>query len=148
VIEPILQAVAIKVAALNPTIAAQPVPVVVRKLARRQEGVDPARQLTVCKSPVPEETRRFGGKYDLDTWRVRLSVEAPNNDDQVANLDDYSTLRQQLIDGFKKKPDDLMGLDNLRDVRAVPAEFLDYEKIEQNYDHFAVDVLVSVVRER
>ena len=144
----VLNAVAARVGTLNLSLAGVAVPVVVRKIPTHQAGVDPGTRITVCKSPVAEAIKRIGGIYDLTTWRVRVVVESPNRDDQVKNLDVYSGWRDQLMTAFAQKPTDLMGLDNLQDLRAAPAEFLEAEKIAEGWDHQAVDVLVGIVRAR
>src|SRR5262245_59127691 len=116
-IDQINQGIAARVATLGLTFETAPVPIKIRKLPRHQEGVAPVTQITVCKSPSPETVRRWGGIYDLWTYRHRVVVEAPNRDDQQANLPTYSGWRDQIAKAFEQKPADLMGLDNLRDCK-------------------------------
>lgn len=147
-IDSVLDGLVALVETLGLALGGEPVPVQKRKHLKRQKGVDPATRVVVMRSPLPETVKRWGGVYDRTTYRARVAVVSPNNDDQSADLPDYSSWRDQLVRLLSKKPADLLGLDGLQDLRARPGDFLPGDKIEEGYDVQWIDVEVSVVRAR
>jgi hypothetical protein len=66
----------------------------------------------------------------------------------LTTLPEHTALRDALKDAFKVKPADLMGLDNLRDVRALPGRLFDRALSKAGYDFQSVEVTVDIVAAR
>lgn len=119
------------------------VPVVKRKIAKREKGIDPAVQITVSgsvRSPamVP---RAFGRR--LEVFIVDITVVSSNNNDQLSNLDLYAAWRTAIERKFFAPP--LYGVSEVFDLNILQGSFLDVENIQANYDVQLVRVEVSAV---
>jgi hypothetical protein len=123
------------------------VPIVKRKLPKRRQA-DPDLFIVVCPSLRPDEIRRWTNRHDRFLYFSTLAVIGRNKDDALTTLPEHTALRDALKDAFKAKPADLMGLDNLRDVRAAPGRLFDRALAKAGYDFQSVEVTVDIVQDR
>jgi len=124
-----------------------PVPIVKRKQPKRRQD-DPPLLIVVCPSQRPDEIRRWTNIHDRFLYFSTVAVIGRNRDDQLTSLPEHTALRDALKDAFKVKPADLMGLDNLRDVRATGGRLFDRALAKAGYDFQSVEVTVDIVEDR
>ncbi|QJW98686.1 hypothetical protein [Frigoriglobus tundricola] len=71
-------------------------PVVVRKGAKKEPGVDAATQITISKAVEAERKIKIAFGHLATVWPIEVTLIAPNNDDFVTNMGTYSSYRQQI----------------------------------------------------
>jgi hypothetical protein len=143
------------VTALGLSMNGQAVPVVLRKGAKKEPGVDPVPLITVSNESGSEEWHRFAfgnGPKISPTWKViykiNITVIAANNDDFLTNLDVYAQWRQQLRNTFTSWPQatpqvPLPNVPQVFDLDVTPESFLDLGTMQVQYDDQRVSLLVT-----
>ncbi len=128
-----------------------PIPVVKRKLPKKEEVVDPPVQITVCKSETPEQVKWYAfpsTNKPKGTVRVKYSLEvtiiSPNNDDQYTNLPDYAYWREKIRVLFSTKAA-FSGVSEVIDCDAKLGVYLDRDQINENYDYQTVGLIVTTI---
>jgi hypothetical protein len=147
-IDTVLDAVASRVESLNLSLGGNAIPVAKGKHPRQGEGEGANTQVMVCPARDPRAQRRFTSRHDLETYRVRVALWTPGNHDNTANLTELAAIEDQIQQALDHKPADLLGLDDLRDVRADTALFLDRPAFLDGWDALVTDVELDIVRER
>ncbi|MBP3956325.1 hypothetical protein J8F10_13625 [Gemmata sp. G18] len=120
------------------------VPVVKRKLPKREEAVDPSEQVTVSGAAELDSVTpiAFGDVFRV-RYRVEVTLVTSNKNDQVKNLPEYLAFRQQVRQLFRKPP--LVGAAAVVDLDVVGGEFLDRGMISQGYDYQQVVIRVTTI---
>ena len=141
---PILAAARAKIAALNPSVGGEALPVLVRRAAHRRQTMDPKRMITVAKSATPEQTtrRRFGlwqTEYVID---VVLHAPYAGPDDAA---DELLALRDRIVDSFKAVP--LAGAPAVFEMDCQPADWMRPTGEASEWDWFACQITATVAHE-
>ena len=151
VITGILNAVAAKIQGVLLTDPAtnQFLPVVIRKLPRRQEGIGPIPQITVYRSDSPEDLKYLAFKQQSTIYTIYVVIIAAGNQDLVSDIAVYDGWRNAIQNSFKppnlpRSNPLLLGVPGCWDVRVVPDVWLDRQHINQNYDYQATAIHVSI----
>lgn len=151
----LLDAVVKTIQALNCQLNGESVPVVKRKLPKKEQSVDPAVQITVCASEDVDEQKYhdFTGAMRV-TYVFEITIISPNNDDQLTNLDIYTEWRESIRMRFKKPPFVVYyGTDEngallpvtVFQMRVLPGKFLDRKLISDNYDYQMLRLEIVVI---
>jgi len=147
-IDDVLEAVAARLQGAGLSLAGTPVEARKSKQPHQEEGESRDVQFTVCAKPQPKDVRRFTSLHDLHTYRLQVVLWSPGNRERLANLPDLAALEDAVQTLFDRRPDDLMGLDGVRDVKAATSVFLDLPAYLQGWDASATEVSVEIVRDR
>jgi hypothetical protein len=147
-IDDILNAVVTKVQALGLTFGGNPIPVEKGKQPRHAEGETANTQIFVHMAADPKRPRRFTSLHDLQTFRIRVAFWTPGNFDNTANLAALASIEDSLATALERKPADLLGLDDVRDVSSDSQFFVPKEPFLKGWDVIALDVEIEIVRER
>ena len=149
-IDDVQDAVAAAVQALGLAFGSPPaaIPVVKGKQPRQQTGTSANVQITVSAAQRPREVKRFTSLHDLHTFRLQVVGWTPGNADNTSNSVANAAIEDALRQAFNKKPVDLLGIDDLRDVRAQTATYLDRSAFVKGWDVQGIDVEIDVVRAR
>jgi hypothetical protein len=144
----VLDAIVTRAAGLGLLADGNPVPIVKRKLPKRRQD-DPPVMIVVCPSAERrDEIRRYTNRHDRFLYFSTLAVIGRNKDDHLTALPEHTAIRDALKDAFKVKPADLMGLDDLRDVRSAGGRLFDRALSRAGYDFQTVEVTVDIVSDR
>lgn len=145
-----LNAMQVDVASLNlQTPGGIQIPVVIRKLPKKDETLDPPTQITICAKEVPETVKEitFANQVWL-IYHLLITVVSPNNtDDSATNIPLYTTWRQSIRQKFQglNFATPITAVKNLETEQDV---FLDRKAISDLYDYQAVGVEIEAVETR
>jgi hypothetical protein len=126
-------------------------PVVKRKLPAVEEGIDPAKQITVYRmdhgggwkwlafpsSGRPKGTVRV--KYP-----VGVTLITPGKHDRLSGLDDNALVREQIARHFARSSP-FTGIAEVQDVEVEDDVFLDRGAMNKNWDYQTVGLMVATV---
>lgn len=142
-----LTAISNSIQGLDLALSGQAVAVNIRKLPKREEGLDPATQVLVVPSETPERVEQFAYPNQVNvTYSCQVMVVSPNDGDQITNLPTYLDWRQDIRQLFQGPP--LTTVSGCWMTKIVPGKPLDREKINLNYDYLDLAVEVSCVEVR
>lgn len=151
----LMDAIVATIQELNCQLNGESVPVVKRKLPKKEQQVDPAVQITVCAAEDVEDQQYhdFTGAMRV-TYAFEITIISPNNDDQLTNLDLYTEWRESIRMRFKKPPfvvyygTDESGVAlpvTVFQMRVLPGKFLDRNLISENYDYQMLRLEIVVI---
>lgn len=141
VLNSILDATVKKVKQLGLSYKGGIVPVVKRKLPKKEETVDPARQITICGAQKVDKLSWLAFGVKRMEYVVQIVIICPNNDDQASDIEIYSFWRQTIRDDFAEPP--LAGVSEVWDMDVLEGEFLNRDEISANYDYQEIPVKVT-----
>lgn len=142
-----LSAIEASINGLSLAIGGQTVTVNIRKLPKREEGLDPATQILVVPSETPERVEQFAYPNQVNVaYSCQIVVINPNDGDQITNLPTYLDWRQSIRELFQGPP--LTTVSGCWMTKIVPGRPLDREKINLNYDYLDLSVEVYCVEVR
>jgi hypothetical protein len=144
----VLDRVVIRLESLDLDLDGTLVPVAKGKQPRQGEGETSNTQILVCPAADPKRARRFTNIHELHTYRLMILLWTPGNFDNTALMTELAELEDTIAQAFDVKPADLMGLDDLRDVRSDTDGFIPRGPFVQGWDVLALAVEVDIVRER
>lgn len=145
----VLDAVAAQIDALDYAIGTSgTVTVVKRKLPVKAASIDQLipEQLIVCPSEAPGPHRAYAFKRIEQTHLIDVVLVAPNRNNQVVNLPEYTALFQTLLVLFNKpRPSPDWTLPT-RSIRSRPKDLFDRKVIEAlGLDVLSIEVAVTAV---
>lgn len=153
VLNDVLDKVVEQVDLLGLALDGTPLPVVKRKLPKKEELVDPPYQITVSKSEEPEGWRWYAFPSTSNPkgairkeYLVEITTITPNDNDQLTDLDTYTEWREQVIKLFSH-PKTFAGIAQVFDCNAAPGVFLKREEVSNNYDYQQVGVRVITLEQ-
>ncbi len=79
------------------------------------------------------------------TYPVMVTLIAPNNNDQVANLQAYTALRQAIRLLYRDRAPFVGLVPEVWDCNVREAEFLNAKELAEGYDYMVVQVDVDTV---
>ncbi len=134
VLDRILSAVVSKLQLAGLSAGGNLLPVVKRKLPKKQETVDEDYQVTVSGAENADQTKRiaFGNAYKVN-YTVEITLVSPN-EDQLTNLGDHTIWRESVRALFMKA-NPLPTVTEVKRLEIVPAPFLDRSILSQGYDY-------------
>lgn len=140
----ILTAVKSQIDTLSLTINGNSLATVIRKLPKKEAGVDAPNQITV--SPSQTEPRitpwAFGNRF-LHEYLIEITLICPNNDDQFTDLDNYSQIRQDISNLFLLP--NSIAVSGVLDTRLMDADFHDRKFVISGYDFMQLILKVRTV---
>ena len=138
----ILDAVVTRVASLGLIKDSVVIPVVKRKLPRRQETMDSPTTITVSPPDAPDSViyAAFGAQWW--SYTVNITVVSPNDQDLASNIDTYTGWRDQIkalfMPPFASPP--LVGVPLVWDMRVKPQVLFHRSMLAMNYDYQQIAV--------
>ncbi len=150
VLDGIFQTVLSSVSGLSLTLNGNAIPASISKLPKKEAVVDPAVQIAICLSPRGESTKPMafgtGNRPQMQVvYPVLVTLIAPNNNDQVKNLQAYTTLRQSIRLLYRDKTPFVGLVTEAWDCDVKEAAFLDTKELAEGYDYMVVGVDVKTV---
>ncbi|AMV26118.1 hypothetical protein VT84_17095 [Gemmata sp. SH-PL17] len=147
VLDRILSAVVSKVQLDGTTVGPALMPVVKRKLPKKEERVDADYQVTVSGSENVDATRRiaFGHVFRVE-YSVEITLITPNGD-QLTHLADHTVWREATRAVFMA-PKPLAGVPEVKRLEIVEAPFLDRSLLSQGYDYDQIQLTVWTFENR
>ncbi|AMV27369.1 hypothetical protein VT84_23420 [Gemmata sp. SH-PL17] len=147
VLDRILSAVVSKVQLAGVTVGPNLMPVVKRKLPKKEEKVDADYQVTVSGSENVDATRRiaFGHVFRVE-YTVEITLITPNAD-QLTHLADHTVWREATRAAFMA-PKPLAGVPEVKRLEIVEAPFLDRSLLSQGYDYDQIQLTVWTFENR
>ena len=112
------------------------VPVVLRKLPRRGETLDPPTQITISPPDAPDQVQYafFGGQW----WKytVLITIICPNDKDLVSNIDIYTQWRESIRGLFltTDNPGTNLGVPAVFDARVRPMVLFNRGMLSAGFD--------------
>lgn len=140
-LNPIMNGIATAVGNLGLTWSAAAIPVSVRKIPTRGQTLDACPQIVVCKGRPPQATADSKGK--AVRYFVNVVLIAPNDDDQLSNIDDSQAFDEIVRNNLERVPVQQFGVGAVWDVRCTHLENYQPHEIAQGYETNAVQVAVS-----
>lgn len=144
----ILDTVVQGVTALGLQLNGKVLPVVKRKLPKKQEVVDLGAQITVSGTVDVDRQKpwAFGAGtgtalYRVD-YRIEITLICPNDNDAVTNLDAYTQFRESIRQAFRNAP--LAGT-QVYDQKFDDGPFLDRGNMHDGYDYQQVVIKMSTI---
>jgi len=119
------------------------VPVVMRKLAKKEKGVDPVVMITVSGSVVQGNMSPLAFGLRREVYVVDITTVVPNGNDQSSNISVYALWRSLIERRFSKPP--LYGVSECFDLNILQGSFLDRDNIKAGNDVQLVRVEVTCV---
>lgn len=152
VLDAIFQTVLSSVNGLSLTLNGSAIPASVSKLPKREEAVDPAVQIAICLSTRGESTEPMAmgvGTANRPqmkvTYPVLITLIAPNNNDQVLNLQAYTTLRQSIRLLYRDRTPFVGLVSQVWDCDVKEAAFLDTKELADGYDYMVTALDVATI---
>jgi len=143
------------VSALGLTLESTTLPVNIRKLPKKGEAVDGSYQITISKNKKEERLKPFAftntsvgqaNIYKKWTW-IDITLIAPNEGDQITDLNNYASIRSSIETAFKTPfaSPIITGITSVVDVDVLQGEFLEVEKLNENYDYISTTIQVQTI---
>lgn len=122
------------------------IPVVLRKLPKKSEVIDPDIQITVCKAETPETVQFYAFGVVKVRYPIEITIISPNNRNQYTNIDYYANWRQVIRLALQMPPVlNLTQGTTAFDVDNEPKDFLDRREIADIYDYQQAVVWISTI---
>lgn len=122
------------------------IPVVLRKLPKKGEQIDPDIQITVCKAETPEIVVFYAFGVVKVRYPIEITIISPNNRNQFTGIDYYANWRQVIRYALQKPPVlNLTQNTTAFDVDNIPQNFFDRREISDLYDYQQIIVWISTI---
>lgn len=130
------------------------IPVVKRKLSKKDETIDPLPLITVWPIRDAENARwlSFSG-WLRSAYNIGIAIIAANDGDEFSNIPTLATWRQSIRQLFQGPAlgnlttitDSLGNVSKILDVDSSKDEFLDNKMLPDLYDYQTVGVFINIV---